>query len=307
MDIVKLKAGDYTAEINVGRGANCISLRNNRYRASILRTPQDPAMPDNAYFYGMPVLYPVNRIENGSFSFEGRQYRFPINEPKTNCHIHGFLHDAPFVVTEQGERFVRCEYVSDARYHFFGHKFSVELLYTLSDQGLRQEVCIHNLSEENMPSFLGFHTTFNVPFVEDSAADAVRVYAEVGDEIERNTTSYVPTGRILPNDGISEALNDGSFAPAKDSISRHYKAAGDGRLELLDVEKRLKVVYCVDERFGWRLLFNGGRQDFICLEPQTCMVNCQNTDLDPAYTGFDFIAPHACKKYVSQIYVQAML
>lgn len=307
MNIVKIKAGDYTAKINLSRGANCISLKNTKYRVNILREPEQPERPENPYLYGMPILFPVNRIENGTFLFEGRQYRFPINEPKTNCHIHGYLHDAPFVVTEQGESFVRCQYVSDERYRFFPHKFCVEIFYALTESGLRQEVCIRNLSEENMPCFLGFHTTFHVPFVQDTSADAVRIFAQVGDEVERNTVSYVPTGKLLPGDAVSAELNAGCFAPAQSSISKHYKAAAEGRIELRDTEKQLKVVYSADEKFGWRLFFNGGRQDLICLEPQSCMVNCQNAEFDRAYAGFDFIAPNGHKKYVSYIRIEALL
>lgn len=35
--IIRLQAGDYTAFINPERGANCISLRNSKYKAIILR------------------------------------------------------------------------------------------------------------------------------------------------------------------------------------------------------------------------------------------------------------------------------
>lgn len=306
MGIVTIKAGDYAAKIHVNRGANCISLKNTRYKVSILREPPDPERPENPFLYGMPLLFPVNRIQGGAFLFEGRQYRFPINEPKTNCHIHGFLHDAPFRVTEQGESFVRCRYESDDRYRFFPHKFRVEILYALSGEGLRQEVSIHNLSEENMPVFLGFHTTFNIPFAQASSADGVRIYAEVGDEVERDTKSYVPTGKLLPGDAISESLNTGQFAPGKTGISKHYKAAGEGKIELMDMEKQLKILYRTDGQFGWRLFFGGGK-DFICLEPQTCMVNCQNAAFDRTCTGFDFLAPQTCKTYVSQLCVEALV
>ena len=112
------------------------------------------------------------------------------------------------------------------------------------------------------------------------------------------------TGKSLPGDSISAALRAGEFVPAETMISKHYKSAGDGAIELLDTEKRLKIVYVVDEQYGWRLFYNGGHRDFICLEPQTCMVNCQNSELDRAETGFDFITPHACKKYVSQLRVE---
>ena len=93
--VVNLSSGAYTAKINLSRGANCIALRNTKYQATILREPNYEAL-DNPYLYGMPILYPNNRISGGRFLFEGREYVFPVNEPSTHCHIHGFLHNAPF-------------------------------------------------------------------------------------------------------------------------------------------------------------------------------------------------------------------
>lgn len=306
MNIVKIESGDYMAEINLSRGANCIRFINTKYHVSALREPDYSKEMDNPYLYGMPILFPVNRIHNGRFMFDGREYIFPINEPGTNCHLHGFLHQAAFTLTEQGVNFVRCQYASDELYSFFPHKFRIEMFYSVSENGLLHEVCIHNLSEMNMPSFLGFHTTFNVPFVQGASAENVRVCAQIGDEAERDMTNYLPTGNILPGDHICAAFNSGEFAPSKNKISKHYKSDQAGAIELIDTEKRLKIVYRNDEKYGWRLFYNGGSPDFICLEPQTCMANCQNSKLDPTYTGFDYIAPYSCKKYVSQMSIQIL-
>ena len=110
--IVKIKSQQYVAKINVSRGANCISLRNAKYDAWILREPNYSAPLDNPYLYGMPILYPVNRISNGAFEFEGRKYRFPINEPNTGCHLHGIIHEACFTIEKQTENFLSCKYFS---------------------------------------------------------------------------------------------------------------------------------------------------------------------------------------------------
>lgn len=94
--MINLKSRNYTAVITPSRGANCVSLRNTEYGAVILRELPMGAKPDNPYLYGMPVLFPVNRISGGRFEFEGREYIFPINEPNTGCHIHGTLHSETF-------------------------------------------------------------------------------------------------------------------------------------------------------------------------------------------------------------------
>ena len=80
-NIVKILFGEYSAKINITRGANCISLKNSKYNASVLREPDYSKPLDNPYLYGMPILYPVNRISGGSFMFDCRRYTFPINEP----------------------------------------------------------------------------------------------------------------------------------------------------------------------------------------------------------------------------------
>lgn len=301
-NIKEIKYNHYTAKINLSRGANCISLRNEKYKANILREPDYSKDLDNPYLYGMPILYPVNRISGGRFEFEGREYVFPINEPDTNCHLHGELHCMPFGIVEESENFVKCVY--DKPYLDFPHRFKTEICYTLSDEGLEQITKITNLSNENMPNFLGFHTTFNIPFLKGTKPENIRVFAQVGDEIERNMKVYLPTGKILESDEITHKFNSRDFIPFEKIISRHYRADKDGAIELYDLEKNIKLIYENDKKFTWRLLYNGNADEYICLEPQTCMANCQNVAFDREYAGFDYIEPHSSKEYVSRIYIK---
>ena len=302
--IVKLQAGDYTALINAERGANCISLRNSKYNAVILREPNKSGVLDNPYLYGMPILYPVNRISGGSFEFEGRIYRFPINEPQTNCHLHGMMHEMEFEISEIGDSFVKC--VFERQYLDFPHRFRVEMKYSLSENGMLHKTKITNLSSENMPNFLGFHTTFNIPFLKGALAENVRLYAEIGNEIERDR-NYLPTGKLLLYDDVAEKINIGEFMPLEKVISRHCKSKKGGQIELTDIKQGIKLVYENDEKFGWRLFYNGSADDYICLEPMTCMANCQNSPFDREYAGFDSIAPYSSKEYVSRIFLEKMM
>ena len=111
--ITEIKNDLVTAKINLSRGANLISFVDCRYDASVLREPDYDNL-DNPYLYGMPILFPVNRISKGKFVFQGRTYSFPINEPDTGCHLHGILHDKEFTITEQREDYLKCEYMIEA-------------------------------------------------------------------------------------------------------------------------------------------------------------------------------------------------
>lgn len=303
-EIIEITGGSYRALINVSEGANCICLENVKYGADLLRQPDYSAGIDNPFLYGMPILFPVNRIHAGRFRFEGREYTFPINEPKTGCHLHGELHAKPFTVDERTKSSVICSYDSGTERLGFPHQFHVTLAYSLSDAGLSLKTEIANHSGLNMPVLLGFHTTFNVPFLKNGAAENVRVTADVGDEVVRSTDRYLPTGEILPYTHTSALLNAGAFKPHGNPISLHYQAAGEGRIILTDVESGISVVYDNDAKFGWRLFYNGNADQFICLEPQTCMVNCLESGLDDSYTGFDFIAPFSKKVFDSSIFLK---
>lgn len=302
-DCITIARDGYTATIDLQHGANCIRLQNSRYGADILRQPERPGETDNPYTYGMPVLYPANRISGGRFIFEGREYRFPINEPATNCHLHGEVHRAAFVPTEQKPDTVRCTYIYDKKTAGFPHRYEMTITYSLSACGLLQKTEITNLSDHNMPHFLGFHTTFNLPFVQGSCSENIRILGEVAEEIERNMQVYLPTGRILPDDEITAQFRNGRYAPYGQSLSRLYRAGASGRIALLDTRKKLKIVYENDQKFLWRLFYKSTDDTFICLEPMTCMANCQNAPFDREYAGFDSIAPGQSKAYLSRVYV----
>lgn len=299
--MTELSFGDYTALINPQRGANCISLRNKKYNAVILREPKSEKKIENPYLYGMPILYSVNRIENGTFYFEGRKYKFPINEPKTNCSLHGELHKSEFTITEKSISRVKC--VFEGQELGYPHNFLVEIIYELSDKGLKQTAKITNNSKENMPNFLGFHTTFNIPFICDSNPENIRIFAETENEIERGK-NYLPTGKILPCDKITEKINKGTLKPFEKMLSRHYKIRNNGKIEIRDIKNKVRLIYKTDEKFGYRLFYNGDAKEYFCLEPMTCTVNCQNIKGNRKSYGFDYIKPYETKKYISEIYLE---
>lgn len=298
---ITIKSDGYTAEIDLTHGANCISLRNETYNTKILREHHGKT-PSNPYLYGMPVLFPSNRISGGEFEFEGRKYRFPINEPDTNCALHGKLHALPFEAAEVKSDFIKC--VFSSKYLDFPHEISIEISYKLCAKGLEQRTKITNLSNENMPNFLGFHTTFNIPFVSGTSPEDIRIYAESGSEIERDE-NYLPTGRILAEDEFYKKINSATLMPFEMKFSKHCAAAGNGKIEIRDLKNNLNVVYENDEKFNYRLFYNGNADEYVCLEPMNCAVNAVNAplksqNLPPLWRA---IPKRTSEEYVSRIYL----
>lgn len=304
MELKTIRGGDYTAVINLSRGANCVSLRNAAYGAQILREPDyAKGELDNPFLYGMPILFPVNRISGGAFSFDGREYRFPVNEEATGCHLHGVLHAMPFSVEEERADYLAARFTaaSGEVYEGFPHAFSVLTEYALSDGGLLHRVTVENRSDEAMPCLLGFHTTFLSRFTEGAREEELAVGVGILEEFERNMQTYLPTGRRPAPDSVTERLAEGRFRPIGERISRHYR--GVGRMTLTDLGQGLSVVYEPDEKLPFRLVYNGDADGFICLEPQTSLANSPNAPIPRDEAGFAVLAPRGSVTYTSRIYL----
>ena len=78
---VEFSKGDYTALVIPEIGANLVRLCHTGLGAEILRTPAADEIETfrrRPQVFGMPLLFPPNRIADGRYEFDGRTYRFPI-------------------------------------------------------------------------------------------------------------------------------------------------------------------------------------------------------------------------------------
>ncbi len=293
----------FLASIDPAHGANCIQLRELEHGITVLREPKNRLFPDDPYLYGMPILFPPNRIADGCFDFDGRVYRYPINEESTNCHCHGSLCRAAFQVIEQKPDEILCAFYAKEGelYPGFPHALKVIIRYRLTEDGMEQTVTVANHSQTRMPVMLGFHTTFPIPFMAGQNPEDVWIQADVGEEIRRDPVRHLPVGKLLQADETTRQLNTGTFRPAVQDISRHYRATKPGMMRLIDKKNGITICYENSENMPYRLLLTNGAQGYACLEPQTCMVDCANGPFDRETAGFSWIEPQNCADYSSRI------
>ena len=102
-DAIVLRAGRYEALAVPSLGANVLKLTCRHpcgKQIDILRTPScAQALLHDPYAYGIPVLFPANRIAGGEYSYDGVTYRFPQNYPN-GVHIHGVVHNRAWRLAE---------------------------------------------------------------------------------------------------------------------------------------------------------------------------------------------------------------
>lgn len=253
----------------------------------------------NPYLYGMPMLFPPNRISDASFEFEGRKYTFPVNEANTGCFVHGIMHETEFSVVKADKTEIELMYetTKDNPYLTFPHQFSVSVTYSLEGDRLLQKVKINNNSDENMPVGIGFHTTFNTQW-----CDECSVNADVTKEFVRDK-KYLPTGEYDTGSKIVKELHGTNGYNAKKELSALFELGNNHQITML-LSDNLKIHYLLDEKYKYLMIFNTGSDGkYICIEPQSWISNCPNFK-DREQYGFTYIKAKEELTYCSSIYCE---
>ena len=318
---VEFTKRDYTALLVPSVGANLVRLAHTRLGVEVLRTPSEREHDEflrRPHVYGVPILFPPNRIADGRFRFDGREYRFPITRPEENNYHHGILKSQPFAVSKAVETpdevliETRCysNAASDAIYRDFPHAFKCKITYRLTAEGLEQEVVFFNRSETRMPLGVGFHTPLTIPFAGGIDADYVMRLA-VGEEVELDGRN-LPTGRRLPlSEQFSKLRREGLQVTGCGPIEAGFT------LREIDVDGKpfrgalvehlrtgVRTCYEVDEQTTyWTLWNNGGQVPYCCPEPQTWTTNAPNA-ADPAAEGFRAIDPGESWRTTFRLYAK---
>ena len=110
----------------------------------------------------------MNRVRNGNYSFQGRNYQLPITEPTLGNAIHGFLARKPFeiiekkVIDNQAKLVLQHTYTGD--YPGYPFPFDFQLTYELHTNGhFFIRFGIKNTGEHQMPFAIGWHPYFTFP------------------------------------------------------------------------------------------------------------------------------------------------
>jgi aldose 1-epimerase len=239
-----------------------------------------------------------------------------VNEPSTRNHLHGVLHNAAWRVVCAGlfgdEVIVELEQQVDERsniFEYISHPFIMTVRYTLSEQGLCQDVRIRNTGTESMPFMLAFHTTFNVPFDPSSTIADYEIQVTIG-ERWRLSDRMLPTGEKQPLSSLEEKMKQSGVNPFFEPMDNHYTAApqnGRNFAALTDRRSGIRLVYDVGLRYKtWMIFNNYGRGGFICPEPQTCLVNAPNVNLPSAETGLIMLQPGETWSETSTMHVEVL-
>ncbi|MFC4776208.1 aldose 1-epimerase [Paenibacillus sp. GCM10023252] len=315
---VWLRYGAYEAAVLPGVGANLIAFRDREQGFSLLREPLAEEMAEfkaRPFVHGIPVLFPPNRYEDGKFEWNGRTYTFPVNEEATGNHLHGFVHSEQWEVTDYGalksESYVVLTLTvreGHAVYEYLPHEFTLTLRYSLSEQGLLQQITVRNDGREAMPCMIAFHTTINAPFDPNSSSKDCSFKMTIGNRWELSER-MLPTGQFQPLKEQEQGMKDAGISPYWESMDNHYTVEpqnGRNAMELTDNRTGTTLVYDAGTAYKqWMIWNNGGTPGFFCPEPQLNLVNAPNVDLPADEIGLVGLEPGGIWEETSRLYVRA--
>lgn len=313
---VWLRYGQYEAALLPEIGGNLIAFRDVEQEYQFLHEPTQEEMESfkaRPMIHGIPVLFPPNRYEDGKFPWDGNTHQFPVNEPATGNHLHGFLYQTPWQVEDFGttktESYVVVSVQVDENHPSYGSfpfNYTIRLRYSLSENGLLQQVTVRNDGNADLPCLLAFHTSVNAPFVPGGQAKDYRIQMTIGERWELNER-MLPTKQYQPLKEEELLMQGSGVYPFFEAMDNHYTSRaqnGRNRMELTDTKANIKLVYDVGTSYKqWMIWNNNATEGFFCPEPQINLVNAPNVDLPAEEIGLLSLAPGEIFEESSRLYV----
>jgi aldose 1-epimerase len=229
---------------------------------------------------GQLLLPWPNRIQDGSYEFDGQRHQLPLTEPSLGNAIHGLARWAAWRVTEREPSRAALEHTIHAQP---GYPFTLLLRveYELSDEGLSVRTTATNVGADACPYGAGAHPylTLGTPAVDPLVLRVPGRRVLIHDERD------LPAGSE-PVDGTEFDFREGRpiGETVLDNAFTELERGPDGfaRVTLHDAESDRTVTLSVDEHYGYLMLFTGDplpdvNRRALAVEPMTCPPNAFRT------------------------------
>jgi aldose 1-epimerase len=228
-----------------------------------------------------------NRIENGTYAFNGRTITAPIDDRGTNSSNHGLVRWRPWTLLTSAQNRVVLEItlLPTPAYPF---ALTLEVDYHLGRSGLTVTTTAVNVGSDPCPFGLGFHPYFAAPVAVDDLE--LVIPATSWFELDEN---LIPTGTVRP---VEETTVDfRTVTPIGSSVinttftdlARH--ADGRAVVQLHDRWRGRTTSVWMDEHFSCVQVYTGDsiaredrRRRAVAIEPMTCPPNAFNSGIDLA-------------------------
>lgn len=218
-----------------------------------------------------PLIPFSNRIQNGSFVFQGKQFQLSRNRKDQAHPIHGYGWSSNWHVDVKSNK--RCEL--SLRYKNNDWPWSFDVKYVLSVDGpsFSQNLKVKNISQTSMPIGIGFH-----PYFPD--ADNAELRFAVDGYWENNEEVLPVKWHTLRN-----LANFSKLTPLKDLRLDNCFTGWSGTTEVFWPKHSKRLFIEASSNLNHAVIYNPRSDPFFCFEPVShpnnfCSITSglQNTD-----------------------------
>jgi aldose 1-epimerase len=229
-----------------------------------------------------------NRIEDGRYTFDGREHQLPLSEPKLHNASHGLTRWGPWTLEERTEHSVSLVHRLLAQP---GYPWTVDLhtLYDLSADGLTVTVTATNLSSSRAPYAHGAHPYLTVG---DDGVDGWELTVPAATRLTVDE-QQIPVGREDVGDTaydfrVARPIRGLKLDTAFTDVTR--TEAGRAEVELRNPASERALTLWMDAAHSWLQVFTGdtlpeGARRSLAVEPMTAPPNAFRTGEDLVVLG----------------------
>jgi len=230
----------------------------------------------DTYFKGKWLLPFPNRLKDGKYRFEGKEYQFPINDHSCQNALHGFIGDHKMqlqkVLLTPSYAQITLEYLYDGNLAYYPFPFHLQIDYILMENQLIVELGVKNSGIQKMPIGFGFHPYFQFA----SNADELELQLPKCELIEVDKR-MIPTGEKTPytdfekSTQIGNTFFDNAFKATSIADYTH-------KIHLINPKTGLKLTYFQDPIFPYFQIFIPPHRKSVAIESMSCNVDAFNNE-----------------------------
>lgn len=314
-DAVKLTISHYSAVICYGRGCNLAEFNDIAKNLALLHYPESEDTEEYATApqrFGSAILFPPNKLTGGSIHWNNQLYNLKANHIPGS---HGLLKEFPFELVSSiecdSEITVRFRFIStdSVYYSSFGWNFACCFTFTLSKDGITQIVSFENNGTTEIPFGLGFHTAFRIPQNDCFGKEDYHIMVTSDKQWELDEHGF-PNGKLV---STNYNYNAGNVLPLAEPIAEHIQSAtlnpaGHNSFHgarIRNLKTNTELIYETDPVFANWMIWNKNASDnFICIEPMTCIIDAPNRNVPQNLHGFISLKPNQHWEAKNRLYVK---
>ena len=238
-------------------------------------------------FTGNFVLWPIpNRMRDKTYTYQGQSYSLKaVKRPYDDAFlIHGLVldqqwqHETPLI----GEDFVSVKTYIDITpespyYEGYPFESRLSLTYMLRKNGVSIHYTVHNRGVKDLPFGFALHPYFSTL----SGKDNTVITVPANSVMEADAT-LLPTGRILPLDGIMYTMFDlrQPVPIAHLKLDHVYTDVHKNECAIIDYKAQaMQLSITASNEFTHAVVFTPPPEvdgPYFCLEHQTCSTDALN-------------------------------